>query len=228
MYFDTFKLRFANNNGGDKNCYCGFRKYDDIPLLIICFINNQGTNWLKEITEEIIIDNANIKYNFRIQTVNNEEKIDCNTEARGTMFFWIYPEIFDFTKSDSLIIEYAMESPKDLVGITFNEEANDLTCQTIGKQIKRCTVPKSHFEGKKNGYYFTMHSNHLNGKSYSYDAPPVKVILNDSPDPEPTDPEPTDPEPTDPEPTEKPSDDSKGNIISFISYYWLLLILIMI
>ena len=60
------------------------------------------------------------------------------------------------------------------------------------------------------------HNNHLDGKSYSYDAPPVKVILNDSPEPD---------------PTGKPTDDdssSKGNIISFNSYYWLLLILIMI
>ena len=112
----------------------------------------------------------------------------------------MYPEIFDFTKNDSLIIEYGMEDPEKFVGITFNEEANDLTCQDIGREVKRCTVPKSHFKGKKSGYYFTKHSNHLNGKSYSYEAPPIKVILNDS----------------------------KGNIISFISYYWLLLILIMI
>ena len=61
MDFEAFKLPFSNNIDEDENCDCSFRKYDDTPLLIICFINIEGTNWLKEITEEIIIDEKNIK-----------------------------------------------------------------------------------------------------------------------------------------------------------------------
>ena len=41
-------------------------------------------------------------------------------------------------------------------------------------------MPKSHFEGKETGYYFLKHTNHLNGKSTSYEGVPVKVILDGS------------------------------------------------
>ena len=70
-------------------------------------------------------------------------------------------------------------------------------------EIKRCTLPKSYFEGNKSGYYFTKHDNHFDGKSFNYEAAPVKVILDDD-------------------------TNSKGNINSLGLYYWLLLILIMI
>ena len=177
----VFDLEFSNSNTGTKSCSCSFRKYDENPLLIVCFINNEGTNWLKEITQEKIFDNLNIKYKFRIQTVNNEEKINCKTRTgMGTFIFYNYPYILDFTKSDSLTVEYGMENPKSLVGLTFNENSKDLSCNTIGREIKRCTVTKSHFDGKKNGYYFIKHSNHLDGKSTSYEGFPVKVILDDS------------------------------------------------
>lgn len=48
---------------------------------------------------------------------------------------------------------------------------------TLGREIKRCKVPKNHFDGKKSEYYFTKHSNHLDGKSLSYETPSIKVIL---------------------------------------------------
>ena len=116
---------------------------------------------------------------------------------------WMYPQILDFTKCDSLIIEYGIENPNSLVGISLNENADDLNCNTIGGEVKRCTVSKSHFAGKKNGYYFTKHNNHLGGKSTSYESPPVKVILYNS-------------------------EGNNGNIISFILYNWLLLVLVML
>ena len=204
MDSEAFNLYFMNDNGGEEDCSCSFRKYDAKPLLLVCFVNNEGTNWLKEITQEQIYDDLNIKYNFRIQPVNNEEKI-YSKRGSGTLIFWTHPEVLDFTKSDSLIIEYGMENPDSLIGITFNENAQDLNCQTIGKEIKRCTVPKSHFTGLKSGYYFTKHNNHLGTKSTSYEGRPVKVFLDDS---------------------SKPTDDGKGYMNSFILYYWLLLILI--
>ncbi len=79
-----------------------------------------------------------------------------------------------------MTIEYYSENADCLNGMTFNENAPDLECENINKHWKRCTVPKSHFKGLENGYYFTKHQNHLNGKSISYEAPPVKVILSDS------------------------------------------------
>ena len=68
-------LRLPFNELGDH--YCSFRKTDGSPLLIVCqmdFGNNKFNNSLSEIKEEIILDNINIKYNFRIQPVKNAEK----------------------------------------------------------------------------------------------------------------------------------------------------------
>ena len=208
---EGFELEFSDITKTTSQS-CAFRKYDENPLLIVCFFSNEGENWLKEITEEKQYNELNVKYNFRIQPVNNEEKIIDKT-ASGTFIFRVYPEILDFTKSDSLTIEYAMENPTSLRGLTFNEKAADLSCQTIGREIKRCTVPKSHFEGKQSGYYFIKHENHLGGKSTCYEGIPIKVILNDSPPPT-------------GEPSDEPTD--KSNMNSFILAYSLLLILFMI
>ena len=184
-------------------------------------------------------NNLNVKYNFRIQPVNNEETIIDKNDASGTFIYRVAPEVLDFTKSDSLTIDYAMESPEQLRGLTFNEDATDLSCKIIGREIKRCTVPKSHFEGKQSGYYFIKHENHLGGRSTCYEGIPIKAILNDPPSPtddptdEPTD-EPTDKptdkptdEPTD-KPTDKPTDNSEGNMNSFVLAYSLILILFMV
>ena len=176
----TFSLTFMNTEKASQNSSCCFRKYNnDSPLLIVCFIHNEGKNWLDEISEEKVFNDLNIKYNFRIQPVNNEERLYYKGET-GTFIFFLYPEILDFTNSDSLTIDYVMEHPKELTGITFNEDAGDLSCRNIGS-IKRCIVPKSHFKGKKEGYYFTKHNNHLDGKTTSYEGTPIKVIYDGSP-----------------------------------------------
>lgn len=125
----------------------------------------------------------------------------------------------DLTKSDFLTVEYTMENLKSLTGLTFNENEKDLFCQTIEWKVKRCTVPKSHFEGKKSDYYFLMHNNYLDGKSTSYEGIPVKVILYDSPGPA--------DKPID-QLIDKHIDHSNGNLISFTLVYSLFLLLIMV
>ena len=240
--YEGFELEFINMTKTTSQ-RCAFRKYDDNPLLILCFFNNEGENWLKEITQEKVYNDLNVKYNFRIQPSNNEEKIIEKTYP-GSFILRVYPEILDFSKSDSLTIDYGMKDPTSLRRLTFNENAGDLSCKTIGTEIKRCTVPKSHFEGKQSGYYFIKHENHLGGRSTCYEGIPIKAILNDPPSPtddptdEPTD-EPTDKptdkptdeptdkptdEPTD-KPTDKPTDNSEGNMNSFVLAYSLILIL---
>ena len=98
-----------------------------------------------------------------------------------------------------------VDDPGRLTGITLNEKEEDLNCEITQNMLLRCTVPKSHFKGMESGYYFTKHTNHLNGKSTSYEGIPIKVILDDSP---------------------SPNNGSKRNIIWYSSYYWLLLIII--
>ena len=175
---ESFTLEFTNSNTGKRNCLCSFRKHSGFPLLILCFAYINGINVLNEITEEKIFNNINIKYNFRLQPVKNEEKI-YGEQVSGSFIYYNYPHILDFTKSDSLSVNYHIEVANDLTGLTFNENKGDLTCQKI-KKITKCTVPKSHFEGKETGYYFLKHTNHLNGKSTSYEGVPVKVILDGS------------------------------------------------
>ena len=207
IFMPSLELEFMNNIIGTIKSGCTLRKYDNTPLLLICFINRGGINWLKEITEEKVFNNLNVKYNFRIQPVKNEEKIYCQLQ-NGAFLFWSYPEILDFTKSDSLIIEFGMENPSYLDGFSFNENATDLSCQTMGRDVRRCIVPKSHFVGLTSGYYFIKHQNHLGGKSTNYEAPPFKVILNDSP-------------------SDGSADYFKGDLLSFILYHWLFLIFIL-
>ena len=168
---ERFQLKFESIG----NRYCAFRKYDNTPLLIVCW-TKPGNYSLADIDQEIKLENLNIKYNFRIQIVKNNEIINVS-DSYGTFINFVFPEILDFTSNDSLIIEYMMEHPKDMNGITLNKNASDLECENKG-EIKRCVVPKSHFEGKESGYYYTMHQNHLNTKSISYEITPIKVILN--------------------------------------------------
>ncbi len=78
----------------------------------------------------------------------------CLKKIHSSFIYYFYPPELDFTKKDSLIIEYNIEYPPYVVGITFNENKPDLDCKTMGEEIKRCMVPKSHFEGKKNWILF--------------------------------------------------------------------------
>ena len=200
---DDFYLTFINKNSegieDEYNSKCKFRKYDANPLIIICWINYPGTNWLKEIKEEKLIDNNNILYNFRIQPVKNEDKIDY--DGASSIIKEYYPKILDFTKKDGpLYVYFRLEIVEGLNGLTYNEEADDLICEQIAKNRKKCEVTIKHFKGKKNGFYFIKHTNHKGTKTISYEVPPLKVIL----------------------------DSSKGNIISFSLIYSFLLLLIMI
>ena len=206
----TFYLNYENTesgSGGSKGS-CGLYKHDSFPLLLACSLDSTGTYKLGNIQKEIVID-KNIKYKFIIQPVKNEEKIDYSKKDNGASIMWLYPKILNFTSQDTLYIVYSSESADYLKGMTFNKDKGDLSCKKMKNSLLNCTIPKSHFEGKESGYYFTQHTNHLNGKSAFYESSPINVIL---------------PKP-DPKPTSKPS---KGSIYSISLYYSLLLILIIL
>ena len=202
---EKFYLTFINKNSegieDEYDAKCIFRKYDANPLLILCWLNYPGTNWLKEIKEEKLIDDNNILYNFRIQPVKNEDKIDYD-EKNFLSIFTNYPRVLDFTKNDDSLFIYLHMVSTDYYsnGLTYNEEAEDLTCEQIERKVKKCEITKEHFKGEKNGFYFIKHTNNNGTKTISYEVPPVKVIL----------------------------DSSKGNIISFSLIYSFLLLLILI
>ena len=104
------------------------------------------------------------------------DKLYLDRSLDGSFIFLLYPEVLDFTKKDLLIVEYAIENPKSLTGITFNENEKDLDCQDVGREIKRCIVPKSHFKGK-NGTYFLNTKNSFGKYVKIYELFPYQVII---------------------------------------------------
>ena len=203
----NFDLTFINKNeqGTQKesSSSCNFLKYDNNPLYLVCFARvegDKGTIWMKEITQETEIKDHNIQYDYKIQKVKNEEKINYE-RSTGSFIMWYYPKELDFKKNSGPIsVIYSLEGNKGLDGLTFNEAENDLNCQNIGRKAKKCEVTKEHFKGKKSGLYFLKHKNHLGKKSTNYEIPPINVILEES---------------------------SKANRITSFAYYSLLLLLIM-
>ena len=206
-YSGFFKLTFMNKNKDVEkevnDNLCNFLKYDNNPLLLVCKVNNEGTNWLKEIKEETKIEGKNILYNYRIPSVKNNETIHLN--GTGSEITWYHPKVLDFTKTNGpIFVIYHIYEPDNLKGFTYNEDEEDLKCQNFERN-KKCEITKEHFKGKKNGLYFLKQTNHLGNKSTNYEIPPIKVIVEESPAP------------------------SKGNIIpSPLFYSLLLLILIMV
>jgi hypothetical protein len=101
--FNSFSLKFE---GVEEN-YCFFRKYDDTPVLLLCGIRDYSTNemYLSEIENETIFDHINIKYNFRIQPVKNNQKIIFKDTGEFLPIL-NYPKILDFTNQDTLNITF--------------------------------------------------------------------------------------------------------------------------
>ena len=91
-----FRLYFVNNS-----LHCGFRKYENNPLLIICLVD-ENVQYLRKIEEEEKIISSNIKYNFKIQPVTNNEIIKVKTSSLGSEISLLYPEILNFTNVDTL------------------------------------------------------------------------------------------------------------------------------
>ena len=172
----SFSLDFETEDGKTKyGNMCTLRKYDNNPLYLLCKIN-EGTYRLSEIKETTKLDVRNLRYNFLITPTNNKEFAYCNSLLKSHII-WVYPEILDFTKKDTWTIEFYEYG--NINGFSFNEDAQDLSCESYNTVIK-CIVPKSHFEGKKTGFYFTKHRDESGGKSISYEIPPIKVILSKS------------------------------------------------
>ena len=172
---EHFSLEFENDKGKTQSPGCLFKKNDGFPLFIVCFVIFDGTSWLKEIKTKIEVDEANIRYNFRILPGKNEDKIYSGGE--GSPILWSYPEILNFTKADTLYIDLDEDVSSDFK-LTFNENKPDLSCAKRDNGLLRCTVPRNHFEGKQSGYYFIKHTNFKNTKSTNYESTPVKVIVS--------------------------------------------------
>ena len=159
---------------------CFFKKTEVMPLLMICELpyDHENTFSLGEIKKQIDLKDINIKYNFFILPTKNDEK--CTIGGNGDTIEFTFPKTLNFTLNDSFTIEYTIEDPEDAKGIKLNPDGNDLECTEFYHKLKICTVNKSHFENKTNGYYYTHHLNHLNKSIIYYESSPINVILTES------------------------------------------------
>ena len=159
------------------NLPCCFKSGSIGPLLLLCRTRNEGILSLKEIKNDIIANDINVKYNFIIKPVNINENITVFNSYNEAHIFSIYPSILDFTSKDNFnIYLFVFGDSTNLTKFSFNEK-EDLKCEKF-ETTQRCTVPKKHFEGKNNGYYYIKYYNkNLKNTYISYITNPVSVIL---------------------------------------------------
>ena len=167
---------------------CGFKSGEFGPVLLLCkklyLLEDGDILYLKEIKNNNPENNINIKYNFIILPTDNNEKINVINNyniydyAGINAIYKIYPSILNFTLNDSLIIDIHVEKPRDVSGLTFNENNGNLICINL-VQIKRCKISKNHFNNMNKEYYYIKYDNNLdfNSKSISYYTNPIRVIL---------------------------------------------------
>ena len=158
--------------------FCSFIKYENTPLLLKCI---SSSFWkyvkLQDIFNEIILDDINIKYNFRIQPINNIGTIYI-FQSEVFITYFAFSEILDFTSQDYTTLSiYGTISVNE--GIRLNKNSTDLKCEIIDFRFLRCIVPKSHFEGKKGGYYSLVYVHDSEIITF-YEIPPFKVVLNET------------------------------------------------
>ena len=174
MQTEPFLLNFTN---GDITSLfgCYFKKTNENPLYLICPFGN-GTYSLSETNNVTVITNIHKKYDFKIQPIKKMEKITIDGKSSLAMF--IMEKTLDFGINDEIELDLMMEDPKDTQNIKINPNADkDLVCTDIQRRIKRCKVPKSHFENKQTGYYNIYHLNHKKKYIKFYEYPSIYVKL---------------------------------------------------
>ena len=173
-----FNLNFIGKENEDiRQCY--FKSGEDGKMLLLSnkkyFYSDEM--YLKEIENNIIINDSSIKYNFIILPVKIKEKTNLiKDDGFEISIKNIYPSVLNFTLNDSLIIDlhiycyhmpmsikYKLKCPIYIDGVSFNENAEDLKCINL-LEIKRCKVPKEHFNninGTNDEYYYIKINNNI-------------------------------------------------------------------
>jgi hypothetical protein len=157
---------------------CYFKKTEKSPLLILCQAKKEGVISMKEIKDEIKLNDTNHKYNFIILPVNHNETVTISRSFSYSVISGIYPTILDFSTKEIIQFDLFMSEPNSLDGISFNENAENLKCDNL-VNIKRCNISKDHFKGKNDEYYYLIYEIPIiKNKTISYINSPVTVILN--------------------------------------------------
>ena len=179
-FTNKFNLEFENTNNEIVIGQCRLAKYEIGLLLVLCELKNaEGEYQLKEIENEIILDEINANYNFIIQPVKNKESFVISNGVKS-IGYKVYNRELDFRKKDSFEILYYFQNSKGVKNIKLNNTAiTELDCRdTGGNKIKNCIVKRNHFNGQKNGFYYASYENHCGKAAFLYEFEPAKVIFN--------------------------------------------------
>lgn len=149
---------------------------DNNPLLLLCLNGgSKGETISLNTFSRYYDDLLSFNYNFQISNSINEtftiNGLTTNIQAK-------YPDILDFSSNNVLnfsIFGFFGNYLGDILSL--NPKEANLKCEA-NWGIYQCIVPKSHFKGEKNGYYYLHYNNSLGGKSIFYEVTPFKVILS--------------------------------------------------
>ena len=166
-----------------KPATCYFKKDKDLPMIMLCDWDfTSGNNILGNIENEVIITNCSVKYNFKIQSVYNEEIFQVS--GRGYLAFYshTYTNILDFNSAEKFAITYIRKidiTSFDTKALRLFPDLDDLDCD-YSSSINTCYVNRTYFENKKTGYYYTYHLISYypyNEYSIYYEFSPIYVII---------------------------------------------------
>ena len=171
------KFKFNYNSEQTLDCY--LKKAETKPLLFYCYPPGDKNYFsLGEIKQTIPLEDVNINYNFYIEPVTNNEKVEIVGDGAKATFS--YPYELDFTSKNTTTIYYLMNNVWNTYSIRLNPDANDIQCVNKEDYMKICEVPISHFENKISGIYYSYHLITINYKDKYipyYELSPIKVIL---------------------------------------------------
>ena len=159
-----------------KQIFCFLKKAGNDPLYLLCKWQNLGSFTLGQITNLIILDNINIRYNFRIVPGSNTDTFTIG--GLGSLPLYIYPQVIDFYFNDSISVYIRMENPEYITSISL--DYNYLSCENSNStsllSYKKCIINKSFFKEGLNQYYNLFHNNYYTNRAGFYELTPIFVI----------------------------------------------------
>ena len=166
----TAKFKLTTESGSPTSYF--IKHEDNSPLYLICYVSKKENFVLGNIAK-LELKDIHYKYNFIITQEKNDDIVSV-IEPDKPYTYKIYPEVLDFSNQDNLYIYFGNLDSN--FKIKLNPDGDDLNCINI-EYSQKCTVPKSHFAGKSNGYYYIHHKNNANEYTVDYDTFGFKVIL---------------------------------------------------
>ena len=161
-------MRISNS---ESSCFLIKHSESDC-LYLMCSLRGDGTVTIGDYDgfEE---NDINYKYKFILNRGHSDQQVNIIGD-KISLIDYMYPDTLDFSSKDSITLYIIV--PNEIEHLRLNENGSDLDC-VVQSQIMKCTVPKSHFDGKSGGYYYIHHENN-NYYYINYESFGINVILS--------------------------------------------------